>query len=204
MAPRPDVSQERKKQILDAALVVFTRQGYDRARMDDIARESGLSKGSLYWYFDSKKALFMALFEATIEELVSGMQEISSEDGSAGDLIRTMANPLREMMGGTDLTNILFSFFLQHGQEQDVRQVISGALEGYLDLLADVIRDGMARGEFRTDLDPDHVAGAMAAAFDGLELQVLLWPELDWQTRLDQMVEIFLSGIRQDVDPPEA
>jgi AcrR family transcriptional regulator len=187
MAPRPDVSQERKKQILDAALVVFTRQGYDRARMDDIARESGLSKGSLYWYFDSKKALFMALFEATIE-----------------DLIRTMANPLREMMGGTDLTNILFSFFLQHGQEQDVRQVISGALEGYLDLLADVIRDGMARGEFRTDLDPDHVAGAMAAAFDGLELQVLLWPELDWQTRLDQMVEIFLSGIRQDVDPPEA
>ena len=54
MSPRPDVSKERKQQILDAAEDVFTRKGLDNARMDDIAKRTGLSKGSLYWYFKSK------------------------------------------------------------------------------------------------------------------------------------------------------
>ncbi|HET7081061.1 MAG TPA: helix-turn-helix domain-containing protein, partial [Chloroflexia bacterium] len=57
MSPRPDVSEERKNQILDAAAAVFSRLGFHEARMDDIVRESGLSKGTLYWYFTSKDAI---------------------------------------------------------------------------------------------------------------------------------------------------
>jgi len=54
MSPRPDVSEERKNQILDAAGKVFARLGFQKTRMDDIVEESGLSKGTLYWYFKSK------------------------------------------------------------------------------------------------------------------------------------------------------
>ena len=45
MSPRPDVSEERRNQILEAAMAVFARQGFEQARMDDIAQEVGLSKG---------------------------------------------------------------------------------------------------------------------------------------------------------------
>ena len=51
MSPRPDVSEERRNQILEAAMAVFARQGFEQARMDDIAQEVGLSKGALYLYF---------------------------------------------------------------------------------------------------------------------------------------------------------
>jgi AcrR family transcriptional regulator len=58
MPPRPDVSAERHAQIIKAALACFSRKGYTNTTMDDIVAESGLSKGSLYWYFDSKDDLF--------------------------------------------------------------------------------------------------------------------------------------------------
>jgi len=61
MSPKPDVSAERKQQIYQAALACFNRKGYYQTTMDEIVVESGLSKGALYWYFDSKKTLFISL-----------------------------------------------------------------------------------------------------------------------------------------------
>ena len=57
MTPRPDVSAERTAQIVEAAIAVFSRLGFHKARMDDIAREAGVSKGTLYWYFESRTPL---------------------------------------------------------------------------------------------------------------------------------------------------
>jgi AcrR family transcriptional regulator len=61
MSPRPDVSEERKNQILEAAIAVFARLGFDQSRMEDIAGQAGLSKGALYLYYKSKDAIVAAL-----------------------------------------------------------------------------------------------------------------------------------------------
>jgi AcrR family transcriptional regulator len=61
MSPRPDVSEERKNQILEAAVAVFARGGFQQSRMDDSAEQAGLSKGALYLYDKSKDALIVAL-----------------------------------------------------------------------------------------------------------------------------------------------
>ncbi len=63
MSPREDVSEERKEQILDAATEVFAQKGFDKARMDDIVEETGLSKGALYWYFKSKDDIIFAIMD---------------------------------------------------------------------------------------------------------------------------------------------
>lgn len=65
--PRPDVSEERRSQILDAAVAVFARLGFHQARMDDIVQEAGLSKGALYWYFKSKDEIVMAILSSLFE-----------------------------------------------------------------------------------------------------------------------------------------
>ena len=57
MAPRPDVSDQRRNQIMEAALTVFSRLGFERASMDNIAKEAGVSKGALYLYYKSKDAI---------------------------------------------------------------------------------------------------------------------------------------------------
>src|ERR1700686_5485686 len=63
MSPRPDVSEERKSQILEAAIEVFARLGFHQSRMDDIAGQAGLSKGELYLYYKSKDAIIAALLQ---------------------------------------------------------------------------------------------------------------------------------------------
>src|SRR5258708_37028686 len=69
----PDASELRRNQILDAAMPVFARLGFEHARMDDIVQASGLSKGTLYWYFKSKEEIITdilhRLFVTDIEQL---------------------------------------------------------------------------------------------------------------------------------------
>jgi len=63
MSTKEITTAERRQQILSAAMNCFLAKGYHRATMDDIVAESGLSKGTLYWYFKSKKELFLALVQ---------------------------------------------------------------------------------------------------------------------------------------------
>ncbi len=61
MTPRPDVSEERKSQILEAAAAVSARVDFRTTRIDDIAEQAGLSKGALDLYYKSKDAIITAL-----------------------------------------------------------------------------------------------------------------------------------------------
>jgi AcrR family transcriptional regulator len=80
MSPRPDVSEERKTQILAAATKVFTERGFADARMDDIVTEAGLSKGALYWYFDSKDAIIISILDQIFDYETGHVRELLERD----------------------------------------------------------------------------------------------------------------------------
>src|SRR5579883_1119565 len=63
MARTPKVVEDRREQIIDAALRVFAQKGYSKATNKDIAREAGITPGLIYYYFESKEALLNALIE---------------------------------------------------------------------------------------------------------------------------------------------
>ncbi len=67
-------SQQRRRRVLDAAMTIFSRDGYSDAGMDDIARESETSKGGLYFHFPSKQSLFDALLDEASETLISRVE----------------------------------------------------------------------------------------------------------------------------------
>lgn len=64
MARTPKVVEDRREQIIDAAMRVFAQKGYSNATNKDIAREAGITPGLIYYYFESKEALLYALLEA--------------------------------------------------------------------------------------------------------------------------------------------
>jgi AcrR family transcriptional regulator len=89
---RPDA---RPEEILRAALLVFGERGFARARLEDVARKAGVSKGTLYLYFDSKDALFRAMVRATKgPALAEGEAWLDAHQGSSrealGHLMRRM------------------------------------------------------------------------------------------------------------------
>src|SRR5437868_12703689 len=64
MARTPKVVEDRREQIIDAAMRVFSQKGFTRATNKDIAREAGITPGLIYHYFENKEALLRAIIEA--------------------------------------------------------------------------------------------------------------------------------------------
>ncbi len=80
--PRPNVSDERVPQILNAAMKVFNRKGLADARMEDIAKEAELSVGGVYWYYKSKDEVVFAILDQVIDEDVSSSATGEAERAS--------------------------------------------------------------------------------------------------------------------------
>lgn len=169
--------EERRNEILSAALEVFIEKGYDKASMDDIVRASGLSKGTLYWYFKNKEALFVDLIVFIGEQFMQSMNSTlaASADLSASDALRNIVNSTAEyIMQEPRFTAMLTDMFLQASQNEGKLQALTAFYTNYIDVLEQVIQQGITAGEFRTIDDTHDYASAMAGAIDGVGLQIML------------------------------
>ena len=75
LSRREQQKEEKNKALIDAALAVFSRVGFAAAKMDDVAREAGVSKGTVYLYFDSKEQLFEEMVKANMAPLMTEIAE---------------------------------------------------------------------------------------------------------------------------------
>ena len=99
--------EARPDEILDAALTVFGESGFARAKIDDVARLAGVSKGTVYLYFDSKESLFREMVRAkVVASLAEGEALVRTYEGSARallvELIRRMYGRMRARADDAD------------------------------------------------------------------------------------------------------
>ncbi len=78
----------RKTELLSAAKTIFTRKGFHRTTMDDVAKEAGISKGALYLYFPSKEKMFMDLIEKGMNDRADLVREILEQENGCLEKIR--------------------------------------------------------------------------------------------------------------------
>src|SRR5260221_11591312 len=100
MSPRPNVSEERKQQILDAAIAVFARLGFRAARMDDVAEQAGLSKGALYLYYKSKAAIIAAQLQHLFSQEFNHLQSLVESEcyGPLGEQLLLLTRQFASMI----------------------------------------------------------------------------------------------------------
>ncbi len=204
MSPRPDVSAERKAQILDAALRVFARKGFHKARMDDIAQEAGLSKGLLYWYFRSKDALIEALLTVLFEPDLRDLERLLADTARPiPERLRELArNALSTLLPYRDLMPIVYEFYALATRPGPVQKAIQTYYRRYRQLLAQLLRQGIERGELRADLDPELTALGILAQFEGLALLWIIGPEeLDIERQWEAIAEHTLRTLLPPTAP---
>ncbi len=183
--------EARRAQILEAALRCFSERGYHAATMDDVAREAGLSKGSLYWHFPSKADVFLGLSQAYALELFAAWEEMGSDDGPVIELLgRVGESTITRILAQGDLLRA-WAEFITHREIQDLFSQIYRAsrreLRGW-------IERGIAEGEIR-DLDSVGVAASLTAVIEGLLLQMLVDPEFDVVAHWRVAWAVFSKGI---------
>lgn len=197
MSPRPDVSDERKKQILNAAEQVFTKKGLDLARMDDIAEETGLSKGTLYLYFKSKEELIIAILDRIFQGLFKQMEQRKDNELSAAEAISQFTEEaIRDYKIMLRLMPVAYEFLALAFRNTTVQKALKQYFHHYMQALVPIIQRGIDSGELRP-VDAREAAIAAGAIYEGT---ILLWvydsSMVDVEHHIRSSIKLLLEGIQ--------
>ncbi|MEO8101052.1 MAG: TetR/AcrR family transcriptional regulator [Betaproteobacteria bacterium] len=141
----------RPGELAAAALDLFVERGFAATRLDDVARRAGVSKGTLYLYFDSKEDLFKAVIrEGYVSRITEFAERMKAYQGSSAELVRELVNSWWEQIGATKLAGITKLMMSEAGNFPDLANfyhdevVVRGT-----GLFASAIQRGIESGEFR-------------------------------------------------------
>jgi AcrR family transcriptional regulator len=145
-------SNERWLSILKGAAEVFRREGFARARLEDVAVEVGINRASLYYYVGTKEELLVALIEQPAHEMTRHCRDALASEAPADQKLRRALRAYME-----DLANYP-ELFLLFGESQHIAaipeaQPIVDNADAYGKTLLAIIDEGIKSGVFRTDLD---------------------------------------------------
>jgi AcrR family transcriptional regulator len=197
VATRSAAQEERRRQILDAAVRAFARMGYHACRVSDIAEEAGVAYGLVYHYFESKDAVLESIFREMGGMMVGAINAIEEiEESPREQLRKSCAIVLRTWRDYPDVVRVLVREVARSG-EQLQREVeeIAHAFEA----LQRIIERGQQQGEFRDDLSPRLAAwvvyGALEEILTGWVLGRLPGEDDDIREAERAVVGILLDGL---------
>lgn len=143
--------EARPDEIIDAALAVFGQSGFARAKLDDVARQAGVSKGTLYLYFDSKESLFREMVRARVVASLAEAEEfVRGYEGSSRELLVELVRRMYTRIRCEQMTRIarLVQGELGHFPEL-ARFYFDEVILRARRLVGQVLDRGIATGEFR-------------------------------------------------------
>lgn len=201
--PRRRRKEARPQELTAAALELFTERGFAATRLEDIAARAGVSKGTLYLYFDSKEALFEAVIrEGIIPAMNEGRTMLEEHQGSASELLRCLLLGWWELLGESPLGGVPKLMVSEAG---NFPKVAAFYRENVIDpgraLLREALQRGMDQGEFR----PVDVGMAVDVIFAPI-LMLAVWrysigpccaeEERDPVRFLDTHFDLLIKGLR--------
>lgn len=142
---------ERPSEIVEAALDLFVERGFNATRLDDVAQRAGVSKGTVYLYFESKEALFRAVVQdIVVPELARFEVLVRQHRGATTPLVRDLVHHWWRAVGETRLSGIVKLMTAEAGNFPELaRFFVDNVVRRGRRLFARVLRRGVASGEFR-------------------------------------------------------
>jgi AcrR family transcriptional regulator len=190
----------RPSELTSAALDLFVEKGFSATRLDDVAARAGVSKGTLYLYFDSKEALFKAVIEeGIVPTLAAAEQRVAVFDGSAIELLRHLLFGWWQEIGATRLAGVPKLIISESRNFPEVAQYYHDkVIVRSRALLRSALERGIDRGEFRP-LDVETAIDVIIAPL----LMLVIWrfslgfckQQSDPQTYLETHFNLLVHGL---------
>ena len=202
-------AHERPNALFEAALDIFSKQGYRATRLEEVAEAAGVSKGTIYHYFRNKEDLLSQALEGKRTVHFARLEEeLASFKGTASDKLRFLVE--RGWKSWTGETwgsyNKLIFGEIAHELPELFRQSVQQGLLRIWGFMEDVIREGQKNREFRKDANAKAIARFLHS---GLSHQALLQVHLgiDKIDRLplaqipDAAIDLVIRGLKDDASP---
>jgi len=200
-SPRRRRKEARPQELTAAALALFVEKGFAATRLDEIAARAGVSKGTLYLYFDSKEALFRAVIrEGVVPAIEAGEAMLAEQGDDPPGLLRAFMEAWWERIGSTELAGIPRLIMAEAGNFPEVARYYNDAvIQRGLALLRAAVQRGIDRGIFRpvdtTVIDILMIAPLIHFASWRSSLAPCCGHTVDPQAYLEAHIDMVLHGL---------
>lgn len=183
VSPRPNLTEQRRRQILEAAGSVIASRGIGETRVADIAAELGMSPALVLYYFESKDRLLLEALAARNRLFLTSLRERLTACRSEAERMRCLIDASTPREGAHERDQdewLLWPAMWERARHDPELASERARLDAeWRRIIADVVAAGIADGEF-VDVDSRSFAVQLSAMLDGLALQVILDdPEVD-------------------------
>ncbi len=200
--------EARPQELLAAALDLFVERGYAATRLEDVAAQAGVSKGTLYLYFTNKEELFKAVVRENVVPVLGEAESIvDAFEGGSAELFREIMLGWWERIGNTKLSGISKLLMAESSNFPEVarfyhEEVISRGNA----MITRVLERGVKRGEFRP-IDTTQAMNVVVAPM----VMLMLWKhslgacgvkEIAPQDYLNCFLDLFLNGLLRTPSAP--
>jgi TetR/AcrR family transcriptional regulator, transcriptional repressor for nem operon len=176
--PRSRRRAETRQRLMDAALGVFARNGYERATVDEIVREAGFSKGAFYVHFEAKEDIFWAMLEERTKHLQEAFREAADLDLPVSQNLAMILRSIFSQNRDDPLWSALFMEFAAHAsRNHKVRDQLATLHRSWRDFAMEALDRGRDAGLVRKDLDVEFASSVQIAVVEGMLMQSRLAPD---------------------------
>jgi TetR/AcrR family fatty acid metabolism transcriptional regulator len=191
---------DRREQIREAALRVFARKGYRNTVVEDVAEEAGVSKGTIYTYFDRKEELLGTVAQGLMAELEGREDAILESDRPPLEKIRALLHAFVDLVDRRKgFANVMLDIWGAGMRDPSRFGIDFAALyDEYRARLRTLLREAQEQGDVPADLT-SVAPTVLIGAIEGVLLQWLLDPEnVDFPEAADDIIDLLYDGIRAD------
>jgi AcrR family transcriptional regulator len=189
-------SEETHARILEAASLLFSKNGFDATGVAEICQAAGVSKGAFYHHFPTKQAVFMELMDSWLNGLDAGFQLMLSQTEDIPQALLQMAEMAGSLFESADVRLPIFlEFWTQASRDPSVWQATIEPYRRYQAYFSRLIQEGIAEGSL-APIDPALASRALVYMAMGMLMHVLFDPNsVTWSGEVKRSIEIMLYGM---------
>ena len=187
---------QRKSQIMNAALSVAVEKGYYNSRMDDIVKKSNLSKGAIYWYYKSKKDVYLELVDHWFKQYSSDVLIKIESKKTASDKLNALFQYFSsQFVKNQSVFRILSEFWSLSKIDPDFNDKLQKVYKVFLDYIIIIIKEGIALKEFK-NVDPRITALSILINLEGIHWFTLFEKSgVEAKEYISTISDFILSGL---------
>lgn len=201
---KPEETEQRRKEIVDAARACFLRSGFHQTTTDEICREGSITPGGLYHYFGSKDEIISAVIQDRTQDTIQNLKAAVEGSRDVRGAVEALSTLFFQWLHDPDLDNATRLDIEIWGESLRNDTLASIARESWSmrrRWLEWIIGRGKEEGYYTPQVDPAGLADLIMAMFDGLRLSRLLWGE-DFNVDAALQSLVLMSG-GQLVEAPQ-
>ena len=187
---------ERADQILTAARKCFLEQGYFATKMDAIAKESGLSKGGIYFHFSSKREIFRALVEEEYQVAMAIIHRVTDSETDVTEMLTELGAHFVELFAQSDRSRFMVIIGEMALRDAEIAHLLKELQLSYFETVSQILIKGIDQGDIR-GVDVDATAMILKSLMDGVQANFAIGIDLDLEKVLAAALDLLSHGLIQ-------